>query len=53
VLIADRARGSVAACHAGWRGVASRILPAAIEALERSGSRRSDLVLALGPAVRG
>ncbi|MCX5930271.1 MAG: peptidoglycan editing factor PgeF [Cyanobacteria bacterium] len=53
VLIADRARGSVAACHAGWRGVAGRILPAAIEALERSGSQRRDLLVALGPAVRG
>lgn len=53
VLIADRARGSVAACHAGWRGVATGILPVAIEALERSGSQRSDLLVALGPAVRG
>ncbi|WP_094554465.1 peptidoglycan editing factor PgeF [Synechococcus sp. 1G10] len=53
VLIADRARGSVAACHAGWRGVATGILPTAIDTLERSGSQRSDLLVALGPAVSG
>lgn len=53
VLIADHVRGSVAACHAGWRGVATGILPAAIDALERSGSQRTDLLVALGPAVRG
>lgn len=53
VLIADRNRGSVAACHAGWRGVAARILPQAIAALEAAGSRREDLRVALGPAVSG
>jgi len=51
VLIADVACGVVAACHAGWRGVAGRILPAAIDGLERAGSRREDLRVALGPAV--
>jgi hypothetical protein len=53
VLLADRASGRVAACHAGWRGVAARILPAAIERLEQAGSRREDLLVALGPAVSG
>ena len=53
VLIADPAQGRVAACHAGWRGVAGRILPEAIAALEAAGSRRGDLLVALGPAVSG
>ena len=53
VLLADPVRGAVAACHAGWRGVAGRILLAAIEQLEAAGSRRSDLLVALGPAVSG
>ena len=53
VLLADPVRGAVAACHAGWRGVAGRILPAAIEQLEAGGSRRADLLVALGPAVSG
>ncbi len=53
VLLADPQRGAVAACHAGWRGVAGRILLAAIAQLEAAGSRRSDLLVALGPAVSG
>jgi YfiH family protein len=53
VLIADPASGRVAACHAGWRGVVGRILPRAIALLEAAGSRRQDLLVALGPAVSG
>lgn len=53
VLIADPSSGRVAACHAGWRGVAGRILPRAIALLEEAGSCRSDLLAALGPAVSG
>jgi hypothetical protein len=41
----------VAACHAGWRGVAGRILPRAIALLEQAGSRRAQLLVALGPAI--
>jgi YfiH family protein len=53
VLLADPRSGRVAACHAGWRGVAGRIVPAAIARLEAAGSRREDLRIALGPAVSG
>ncbi|MFM7269154.1 MAG: polyphenol oxidase family protein, partial [Cyanobium sp.] len=53
VLIADPASGRVSACHAGWRGVAGRILPEALAQMERAGSRREDLLVALGPAITG
>lgn len=53
VLLADPVSGRVAACHAGWRGVAGRILPAAIERLVAAGSEPADLLVALGPAVSG
>lgn len=53
VLLADLSSGLVAACHAGWRGVAGGILLEAISQLERAGSRRADLLIALGPAVSG
>ena len=53
VLIADPATGQVAACHAGWRGVAGRILLHAVERLEQQGCQRSDLLVALGPAISG
>ena len=52
-LLADPDSGHVAACHAGWRGVASGILQQAVERLERRGGHRSQFVAALGPAVSG
>jgi hypothetical protein len=53
VLLADSLSGRVAACHAGWRGVAGGILLEAIAQLEATGCRRQDLLVALGPAVSG
>lgn len=53
VLIADPVSGRVAACHAGWRGVASGILREAVRQLEADGSRAADLLVALGPAISG
>lgn len=53
VLIADPHSGRVAACHAGWRGVAGRILPRAIDRMVRAGSDPAELLVALGPAVSG
>ena len=53
VLLADAATGRVAACHAGWRGVAGGILKEAIQQMEAAGSKRKDLLAALGPAVSG
>jgi YfiH family protein len=53
VLLADPVSGRVAACHAGWRGVAGGIVLRAIERLEAVGCRRRDLLVALGPAVAG
>ncbi|MEY3928324.1 MAG: peptidoglycan editing factor PgeF [Cyanobacteriota bacterium] len=53
VLLADPDSGRVAACHAGWRGVAGGILLEAIGQLEAAGSRRDHLLVALGPAVSG
>ena len=53
VLIADPVSGRVAACHAGWRGVAGGILLQAIEQLEQAGCQRQALLVALGPAVSG
>ena len=53
VLIGDRGTGHVAALHAGWRGTAARIVPAAIEKLIGQGSRIEDLNIAMGPAIAG
>ena len=53
VLIADPGTGHASACHAGWRGVAAGILPTAIDRLIERGAQRSELIIALGPAVSG
>jgi polyphenol oxidase len=52
LLMADRARGVVAAVHAGWRGTAARAAVAAVDALGREfGTRPADLVAAIGPSI--
>jgi YfiH family protein len=53
VLLADPRTGQVAACHAGWRGVAARILAEAVAQLGARGVRTADLRVALGPAISG
>lgn len=53
VLIADRATGRVAAIHAGWRGTAQKIVPAAIARFLQFGTQKADLLIALGPAIAG
>ena len=53
LLVADPTSDSVAAIHAGWRGTAARVAPAAIDAMRREfGARVEDLVVAIGPSIR-
>ena len=52
LLIADSRTGSVAAAHAGWRGVSLRVPAVTVRALaEAFGSRPSVLLAAIGPAI--
>jgi len=53
VLIADTQLGHVAAIHAGWRGTAAKIVPAALARLQEQGSQLQDLRVAMGPAIAG
>jgi polyphenol oxidase len=53
VLLADPRRGAVAACHAGWRGVAAGVLSQAVAQLTAAGSEPGALLAALGPAISG
>lgn len=52
-LIGDVKTGQVSAVHAGWRGTAQKILPAAIARLQAQGSQLENLRIALGPAIDG
>ena len=52
LLIVDRRTGSIAAAHAGWRGLAAHVPHVAVAAMVRElGSRAGDLVAAIGPSI--
>lgn len=52
VLLADVRRRAVAAVHAGWRGTAGGIAPAAVDAMgRRFGTRPEDLRAVIGPGI--
>ncbi|MGB3300582.1 MAG: peptidoglycan editing factor PgeF [Phormidesmis sp.] len=52
-LISDIVTGRVAAVHAGWRGTAQKIVPAAVTRMLEQGSELSNISVALGPAIDG
>lgn len=51
VLLVDPVRRAVAAAHAGWRGTAAGVAGKVAQALVAAGSRPTDLMAALGPAI--
>ncbi|HEY7291259.1 MAG TPA: peptidoglycan editing factor PgeF [Vicinamibacterales bacterium] len=52
ILMGDARTGAVAAAHAGWRGLASRVPHAAVRAMaEHFGARPEDVTAALGPSI--
>jgi YfiH family protein len=51
VLFADPAAALVAAAHAGWRGVAAGVLPAAVRVLAERGADPAALIVAIGPSI--
>ncbi|HLH70731.1 MAG TPA: polyphenol oxidase family protein [Candidatus Dormibacteraeota bacterium] len=54
IVLLDPRRPALAVAHAGWRGTASGVAPAAVAALERAyGSRPDDLLAGLGPGICG
>jgi YfiH family protein len=53
VLIADTKTRAVGAFHAGWRGTLARIVEHGVGKMQSEfGSKREDLVAAIGPAIR-
>lgn len=52
ILIEDRAKGWVAAVHAGWRGVLGDIASHTLWAMQRAGTRLDDVAVAIGPCIQ-
>ena len=48
VLVGDAATGRAAAIHAGWRGVVSGVIPAALASMR---GKPGDMVAAVGPCI--
>jgi YfiH family protein len=51
VLFADQRKPVIGAAHAGWGGAISGILPTTVCAMEKKGSKRANIVAAIGPTI--
>jgi polyphenol oxidase len=51
VLFADPESGVIGAAHAGWRGAVTGVLESTIEAMERLGAERRQIIAVLGPTI--
>ncbi|PID36001.1 MAG: polyphenol oxidase [Rhodobacterales bacterium] len=51
VLLADRKAGVIGAAHAGWKGAAGGILENTVDAMERLGATRPNIVAIIGPCI--
>ena len=52
VLFADPHVRVIGAAHAGWKGALTGIVEATVEAMEKLGGHRADIVAAIGPLIR-
>ncbi|MGH6768682.1 MAG: peptidoglycan editing factor PgeF [Xanthobacteraceae bacterium] len=52
ILFADPQARVIGAAHAGWRGALTGVIEATIEAMERCGADRANIVAAMGPMIR-
>jgi len=51
VLFADKEARVIGAAHAGWRGALDGVLEATVEAMERLGARRDQIIATIGPTI--
>lgn len=52
VLLFDPVSSVIAGVHAGWRGVASNIIPKTIKAMESSGAQARHIQVIIGPHIQ-
>lgn len=51
VLLAACGKKIIGAAHAGWKGAIGGVIEATIEAMEKLGAARGDIVAAIGPCI--
>jgi purine-nucleoside/S-methyl-5'-thioadenosine phosphorylase / adenosine deaminase len=52
ILFVDPNARVIGAAHAGWKGALTGVVESTIEAMERLGAYRTDIVAAIGPLIR-
>ncbi len=52
ILFVDPNARVIGAAHAGWKGALTGIVESTVEAMERLGAERADIVAAIGPLIR-
>ena len=53
ILIADIKTRNVAACHSGLKGIKNQIISKTLKRLEEIGSKKNNLIVAIGPSIKG
>jgi len=53
ILIADIKTRKIAACHSGLKGIKKQIIPKTLKKLEGIGSKKNNLIIAIGPSIKG
>jgi len=53
ILIADIKRRNIAACHSGLKGLKKQIISKTLSRLEGIGSKKNNLIIAIGPSING
>ncbi|MGQ4273317.1 peptidoglycan editing factor PgeF [Terrihabitans sp. B22-R8] len=52
ILFADQSAGVIGAAHAGWKGALNGVLDSTLDAMEKLGALRANIVAVLGPCIR-
>jgi YfiH family protein len=52
ILFADPKARVIGAAHAGWKGALTGIIESTVEAMEKLGAERANIVAAVGPLIR-
>ncbi len=53
ILIADTKTRNIAACHSGLKGLQNEIISKTLKRLIEIGSKKNNLIIAIGPSIRG